>query len=612
MTNTGREPTISVVICTFNRPEMLPRAIASVVAQDFRDLEIIVVDDGSGPAADVSAFEDDRIRVIRTKHRGVAAARAEALAAARGAFVAYCDDDDTWRRDHAGELLAYLTEHPEVDLVYADSEWIYEGEPPLISYSYDFDTFELSSWNYIFATDVMHRREPAKRAGGFDFSLAAHEDWDLWLRMSQDCVLRHLRKTLAAHYWHEGCLSEANLWYEWERVRARHQTRTEDDRLTGRGDAGEGVHRFNDDTWNGERRELVWHSPLRADVGYGSAARNLVLALDRTGIDVAIAPFGNQPVEGLERFFEPVNGWDRLGFYFDYRSRPQDMLCQHVVTYTMWEATRVPAGMVEAINRTSSLLYVPCKQNVASYLDSGVKVPVKVLHLGVDSRAFPFIPRERSDVFTFGTFGDLHVRKGIDVLIRAFRDEFRRHEPVRLILKSTDSLSAYAADDARIVPICAVMDQEQLLELLRQMHAFVLPSRGEGFGLCGLEAMSTGLPLIATNWSGPAEYLDNRDSFPLSYSLVQAAGAEVHGMKYFGQWAEPDYEHLRHLMRWVYEHPAQTADMGKLASARVHRDWTWDRVAEQAREELDELVSSLRDFHQRSRSPRGPGSKSPC
>jgi glycosyltransferase involved in cell wall biosynthesis len=590
--NTTQEPAVTVIVCTYNRPEMLPRAIASVLAQDFEDFEVVVVDDGSDPPADVSAFEDERLHVIHTEHRGVGAARAEGLHAARGELVAYCDDDDTWSHRHLAQLLAYLTEHPGIDLVYADSEWIYQGQHPLVLYSIDFDVFELINANYIFATDVMHRREAATRAGGFDRSLTAHEDWDLWLRMSQHCVLRHLEATLAAHHWHEDCLSELGLWDQWERARNGHLARIESDGFSRRSGTGRGQPRFNRDTWNQARRELVWQSSLRAEVGYGSVARNLVLALERAGIDIAMAPFGNQPVKGFERFFKLVDAWDRLAFYCDHRFRPGDMTSEHLVIHTMWETTGVPVEQVDAINQTSKLLYVPCRQNVTSYRESGVKVPVKVLRYGVDGCMFPHLQRARANVFTFGTFGDLIVRKGIDVLIRAFRDEFHRREPVRLILKSTGPIPAYAADDVRIQLVSGVMGQGQLLDLLREMDVLVLPSRGEGFGLCGIEAMATGMPLIATNWSGPAEYLSAEDSYPLSYRMVDSEGCVAHEVRFSGLWAEPDYEHLRNLLRWTYEHPDETAEKGRLASERIHRDWTWDHAALQVREDLDELVAS--------------------
>jgi hypothetical protein len=101
------------------------------------------------------------------------------------------------------------------------------------------------------------------------------------------------------------------------------------------------------------------------------------------------------------------------------------------------------------------------------------------------------------------------------------------------------------------------------------------------------------LPTVATNWSGPADYLDPADSLPLAYRLVDAAGTEANGVRYFGQWAEPDEGHLRSLLRWLYEHQDDAAHMGKLAAARVHRHWTWDHAATQLRDDLDLLASGL-------------------
>ena len=114
---------------------------------------------------------------------------------------------------------------------------------------------------------------------------------------------------------------------------------------------------------------------------------------------------------------------------------------------------------------------------------------------------------------------------------------------MRLRLKSWRFRRQLPIDDPRIALHVGFWPPAQLLEFLQQLDACVLPSRGEGFGLCGLEAMATGFPTIATNWSGPVEYLDPSDSFPLAYRLVDAGGTESNMMRYSGQWAEPDYAH---------------------------------------------------------------------
>jgi glycosyltransferase involved in cell wall biosynthesis len=331
---------------------------------------------------------------------------------------------------------------------------------------------------------------------------------------------------------------------------------------------------------------------LRPDQGYGSVARQLVLAVEQLGIDVRMAPTFNEPPPGFERFYRRFDERGRIGFYYHYFARPGIMPCPVRVNYWMWETTRLPAEPVAEINSRVALQYVPCRQNIESFRESGVEVPIKVLHHGVDTEQFPYLKRSHGEMFTFGTFGDLGPRKGIDVLLRAFRDEFRKDEPVRLMIKGALNAPAYQLDDPRITLICGFMPQHELLEFLRRMDVFVLPSRGEGFGLCGIEAMSTGLPLIATNWSGPAEYLDPADSFPLNYRLVEAGGVESNYVRYYGQWAEPDYEHLRQLMRWTCEYRDESANRGKLASARVRAHWSWQRIAKQLRGDLDELAAS--------------------
>jgi glycosyltransferase involved in cell wall biosynthesis len=595
---TSTPPLISVIVCTYNRRERLRGALDSVISQGRDDIEVIVVDDGSDQPVILSESVGGNVHLIRTPHRGVGAARAEGLDAARGKFVAYCDDDDRWTADHLGVLLDYLLANPSVDLVYGDSRWIDSGSSrPRVSFSVDYDASRLAEFNYIFASDVMHRADAAKAVGGFDLQLEAYEDWDLWLRMSRHHTMRHLPRVIGTHHWHTACVSadagSDSHWLTYQKVYQDHQQR-----LTEVGDAfrhdllvdeTSGAAAFDPATWRAGRRELICHALVRPNQGYGSVARQLILALERQGIDLTMAPTRNQPAPGLERLYKPLDHWGRFALYYNYLNRPTVIPSRRVISYAMSESTLVPRETIDQINRCVTLQYVPCRQNLHIFEECGVRVPMKVLHHGVDVGRFPLLERNPHEVFTFGTFGELSPRKGIDVLIRAFQDEFKAPEPVRLLMKSVSPAAAYQTDDPRIQVVSGFMDPSRLLELLREMDVFVMPSRGEGFGLCGLEAMSTGLPLIATNWSGPADYLDPADSFLLNYRLVDAQGTRAHHMRFFGLWAEPDYEHLRQLMRWAYEHPTEAAIKGRAAAHRVHQNWTWDRVAQQFQQDLDEI-----------------------
>jgi glycosyltransferase involved in cell wall biosynthesis len=552
------------------------------------DFEVIVVDDGSDPPVSLPDPALNRVRLIRTEHRGAGAARAEGLNAARGELIAYCDDDDEWKTNHLSILVNYMEENPGVDLVYADSEWAQTGAPPSAAWSNDYDIMLLFQVNYIFASDVLHRAEAARAVGGFDPSLRSYEDWDLWLRMSRDYTFRHLRVVLGTRHWHEECVSASQHWEDWERVyrNPRHGRFGEF--------AAPQLVPFDRSTWQPGRRELIWHSLLdrghSSAEGYATVGRQLFRALERQGVDITVAPLRNQPAEGFQSNYKEINNWGRLLFYCHHRLEPGRMRCDRIVCYWMWESTTIPRERVEEINRAVTLQYIPCRQNLEAFRECGVRVPMKVLHLGADINKFPYLTRSRSDTYAFGCFGDFSPRKGIDVLIRAFQDEFRPGEPVRLLLKSTGPAPAYGLEDPRITRLSGYLSWDSLLRFLQQMDAFVLPSRGEGFGLCGLEAMSTGLPLIATNWSGPAEYLNPEYAYPLDYHLVDTQGIESNYVTYHGQWAEPDYEHLRFLMRWLYEHPDEAAEKGRRASERAHRFWTWDRVAQQMCDDLDMIA----------------------
>ena len=92
---------VSVIIPTYNRAHVLPRAIESVLKQTYTELELIVVDDAStdDTAAVMTAITDPRVRYVRKEHGGAAAARNRGIAEAKGEFIAFQDSDDVWHSD---------------------------------------------------------------------------------------------------------------------------------------------------------------------------------------------------------------------------------------------------------------------------------------------------------------------------------------------------------------------------------------------------------------------------------------------------------------------------------------------------------------------------------
>ena len=119
---------VSVIVPTVNRAHCVARAIDSACGQTHRDLDVVVVDDGSSDGtADLVCSRyasDTRVRYIRQENQGVASARNTGLRAARGAFIALLDSDDVWRPWKLELQLACLARHPRVGMVWSDMEAI--------------------------------------------------------------------------------------------------------------------------------------------------------------------------------------------------------------------------------------------------------------------------------------------------------------------------------------------------------------------------------------------------------------------------------------------------------------------------------------------------------
>jgi glycosyltransferase involved in cell wall biosynthesis len=351
---------------------------------------------------------------------------------------------------------------------------------------------------------------------------------------------------------------------------------------------------FDPATWRDGRRELDVRSIFQGRHSYAAVTQGLLPALEQQGLSLFLGPDTEPIPPQLAHCGRADNGTRRLVLVYHTDIRPRAVARAPLVFYGIWEQDFLPQLHVEEFNRYVSLLLTGCRLTRETFVEAGVTVPVKVLHHGVDPRAFPLLDRPPRDVFTFGTFGQQHARKGVDVLVRAFRDEFAPHEPVRLVLNATITGPWITAPSPNIEVRSGYLDHAGVLGYLRELDAFVLPSRAEGFGLCGLEAMATGLPLIATNWSGPADYLDPADSYPLAYDLVEMGGRDAfREVRLFGRWAEPRYDHLRTLLRRLYERPDEARAMGRRASARVHAEWTWDRAARQLAADLDLLARGV-------------------
>ncbi len=182
-------PLVSVIIPTFNRQAMVTEAVASVLAQAYAPFEVIVVDDGSTDATiHALAPYHNHIRLITQTNRGVSAARNRGIAAAAGEYIALLDSDDLWLPGKLACQIRFFTENPDALICQTQEIWMRKGvrvNPRKYHRKPSGMIFEPSlALCLVSPSAVMLRRNLFDRVGGFDETLPACEDYDLWLRIS--------------------------------------------------------------------------------------------------------------------------------------------------------------------------------------------------------------------------------------------------------------------------------------------------------------------------------------------------------------------------------------------------------------------------------------------
>ena len=183
------KPQVSVIIPTYNRGWIIKEAIDSVLAQDYTEFELIVVDDGSTDhTSDVLDSYGDVIKVFSQKNKGVSAARNRGIEEASGTFIAFLDSDDLWLSQKLSVQIEFFNQTPDALICQTEEVWIRNGlrvnpkkrhqKPSGIIFKPSLELCLVSP------SAVMIRRSLFDWVGEFDETLPACEDYDLWLRIS--------------------------------------------------------------------------------------------------------------------------------------------------------------------------------------------------------------------------------------------------------------------------------------------------------------------------------------------------------------------------------------------------------------------------------------------
>jgi len=337
--------------------------------------------------------------------------------------------------------------------------------------------------------------------------------------------------------------------------------------------------------------------------GFAGVARNYLRGLTDNGVKVhfepldnvldAIDPTGDEKVNSLfeERgdMFMPQITWGQAPFFIKNSGIYKIGHCE-------FEATEAPEVWVRYCNMMDEL-WVPTNWDREKFRKAGVNVPIHVIYQGIDPDYFhpdyaPMVTDAKEN-FKFLVNAAWFPRKNLRNLIVAFQGEFKKHEDVCLIVKTIDlGLNKGIKNELKDIPSnpesanVYVKEEElpdyQLPSLYTAADCFVLPTRGEGWGLPLFEALACGVPVITTGYGAPNETL--RDSkgkpFPgvhfVDYRETIATDPYVYmeGKK----WAEPNMVEFTKKMRYLFEHRREEKTKALKTSEIIRKKFSWQAV----------------------------------
>jgi len=379
--------------------------------------------------------------------------------------------------------------------------------------------------------------------------------------------------------------------------------------------------------------EITTTGPVYDASGYAEVHRSIALGLQRLGVRVRMQalPWGyarvnldQRKIQALRQMLQAreVNRGPVL--HIGIPPQFQRLDNRYCIGFTMLECDRINPFWVEKCSQMDEV-WVPSTFNRETFTRSGVDPSkIVVMPLGVDTSVFRpevpslFIPGRKG--FTFLSNFEWVPRKGGDILLRAYLQEFSAGEDLCLVLKVYHNGPGYDPDGREIMQEVARIVQEvgrreappvilltrilaaaEMPSLYTASDCFVLPSRGEGWGLPLMESMACGRPVITTRWSGPLDFLREDNSFLVDVEGLEAIppygtpNDEVYGGAY---WARPSVEHLRRLMRHAYHHREEVASKGLKALQDITRHFTWERAMRRVYDRLATI--------QREHIPAGP------
>ena len=235
---------VSVIIPTYNCARYITGAINSVISQTYKNLEIIVIDDGSKDNTKETLeyyMKAGLINYIYQENKGPAGARNEGIRTATGEYIAFLDADDLWMKDKLQLQIDYIQRNPQYKVIFSDfmemsdgkitfNSYLKEGGYKNVGEGYLYDN--LIKESFISPITAIISRDIFVKVGLFDEELIIGEDRDMWLRVAEEFQIGFLNKVLSIRNRHSTNLTRKRELYMLMQVRMleKHLKRRMDDK----------------------------------------------------------------------------------------------------------------------------------------------------------------------------------------------------------------------------------------------------------------------------------------------------------------------------------------------------------------------------------------------
>jgi glycosyltransferase involved in cell wall biosynthesis len=221
-------PLVSVVIPSYNAARFVGDAVRSVLAQNYPNFEVLVIDDGSTDDTRqvMEQFAGDaRVRYYYQTNRGESGARNTGIQIARGDFIAYCDADDLWEPRKLEQQMPCFNGRPELGVVYTNTVHVDVNNQPVETYQTTRYNGKIADklllQNFVTGATSIIRKKYFDVVGGYDESLRTCQDYDMWLRLSAVCEFFYLDVVTYRYRQWPGQVSRNELMQFENSIRAR-------------------------------------------------------------------------------------------------------------------------------------------------------------------------------------------------------------------------------------------------------------------------------------------------------------------------------------------------------------------------------------------------------